>query len=110
MENVIRLKFGDMRKGYSFTEEFCEKYKHFTTEFAKYWEEKESYFKNPFQILDYVLRYNIPVDFYFDFTDEYAKSYKQIREYLEFEGAFPKPTMVNVKDLNENYQLKVRIA
>ena len=44
MENVIQLKFGDMRKGYSFTEEFCEKYKHFTTEFAKYWEEKESYF------------------------------------------------------------------
>nr|DAS75446.1 MAG TPA: hypothetical protein [Bacteriophage sp.] len=91
MENVIELKFGDMRKAYNFEDWFLYKYKFFATEFAKYWHEEESYFKDPYQIVDYVEEHNIPVDFYYNFTDKYAKSYDDIREYLEFEGKFTRP-------------------
>lgn len=87
-DTVIHLKFGDMRKSYSFADWFWDKYNFFSTEFVKYWEEKESYFKNPYQILDYVEKHNIPVDFYFNFTGEYAKSYDEIREYLDREGRY----------------------
>lgn len=87
-ESIIHLKFGDMRKSYSFAEEFWDKYKFFSTEFVKYWEGEDSYFKNPYQILDYVEKNNIPVTFYFNFTDEYAKSYDEIREYLNDQGRY----------------------
>lgn len=43
-ESIIHLKFGDMRKSYSFTDEFWDKYEFFSTEFAKYWEGEDSYF------------------------------------------------------------------
>lgn len=75
----------------------------------KYWEEKESYFKNPYQILDYVEKHNIPVDFYFNFVDEYAKSYDEIREYLQDQGRYVRNSNIVIStpyDYGERIKVK----
>ena len=108
-DTIIHLKFGDMRKAYSFADWFWHKYEFFSTEFAKYWEEEESYFKNPYQIVDYVEENNIPVDFYFNFTDEYAKSYDEIREYLQDQGRYVRNSNVVISmpyDYGERIEVK----
>lgn len=107
-ESIIHLKFGDMRKSYSFTDEFWDKYEFFSTEFAKYWEGEDSYFKNPYQILDYVEKHNIPVTFYFNFTDEYAKSYDEIREYLNDQGRYIRNSNV-VISIPYDYGTKIEV-
>lgn len=86
--NIIELKFGDMRKGYKFTSEFKSKYPFFVEEFGKFWMEEPSYFKNPYQILDYVEKHNIPVDFYFNFINRFARDNEQVREYLDNQGRY----------------------
>ena len=108
-DTVIELKFGDMRKAYRFADWFWHEYEFFATEFAKYWEEKESYFKNPYQILDYVEKHNIPVDFYFNFVDEYAKSYDEIQEYLNDQGRYIRNSNVVISipyDYGERIEVK----
>lgn len=81
--NYIHLKFGNMRKMYNFTEEFIEKHPNFCAEYAKYWEGDETCkFEYPLQIINYVDHYNIPVNFYFNYTDTPAKNNEEVKQYL----------------------------
>lgn len=86
-DNYIHLKFGDVRKRYSFTDEFRKEYPLFTIEYLKYitWNENTQ-FKNPFQLVNYVYENNIPVHFYYNFTDTPAKNQKEIINYLTNEN------------------------
>ncbi len=81
-DNYIHLKFGDVRKNYNFTPELKKKYPNFTKEYSKYWEDKPSRFKNAFQIVSYVYDLNLPISFYFNFTDTPAFSKEEIISYL----------------------------
>ena len=71
--------------------------------------EKTAILKNPYQILDYVEKHNIPVTFYFNFTDEYAKSYDEIREYLQDQGRYVRNSNVVISmpyDYGERIEVK----
>ena len=82
-DNYIHLKWGDCVKAYNFTDDFTEKYPLFASEYRKYWEGGiHRQFKNPFQIVNYVYENNIPIHFYYNFTDMPAKSQKEIIKYL----------------------------
>lgn len=81
--DYIHLKFGDMRKAYYFTDEFVAKHPEFCKEYKKYWVRDESCrFKSPLHILSYVDDYNIPVHFYYNYTDTPADSIADIYAYL----------------------------
>lgn len=87
--DYIHLKFGDARKMYFFTEGFRNKYPLFAKEYAKYFSDKStSQFENPFQIVNYVFEHEIPVHFYYNFTDTPAKDQKEIIEYLVGENSY----------------------
>lgn len=81
-DNYIHLKFGDARKMCNFTSEFTREYKLFTEEFLKYFNNEPSQFSNVFQVVNYVYNNEIPVHFYFNFTDEPAESREDIITYL----------------------------
>lgn len=87
-DNYIHAKFGDLRKMYNFTDDFREKYPEFSKNYASYWRGEYSVFKQPQQIVDYVAQNNIPVHFYFNFTDEPA-TIQDMYEYFERELATP---------------------
>lgn len=88
-DNYIHLKFGDVRKNYNFTSELVEQYPVFTKEYAKYFSyEETAQFKNPFQIVRYVYENNIPIHFYYNFTDEPATSKDEIMDYLTSEQSY----------------------
>lgn len=80
--NYIHLKFGDARKMYNFTEEFKKEHPNFCTEYVKYFSGKESKFEDPLQLVNYVEHYNIPVHFYFNYTDTPAKGFRDVKNYL----------------------------
>lgn len=81
--SYIHLKFGDMRKMYNFTPHFTKKHPKFCEEYLKYWNnDKTGKFENPLQIVNYVDYYNIPVRFYFNYTDTPAKNNKEVQDYL----------------------------
>ena len=87
--NVIHLKFGDCRKHYNFTSEFIRDNELFTREYDKYFNyDSRSQFKNPFQIVHYVYKNEIPVHFYYNFTDTPAKDEQEIMEYLTAENSY----------------------
>ncbi len=87
--DYIHLKFGDCRKMYNFTPDFIEKYPLFAIEYASYFDDKtKSQFKNPFQIVHYVYEKEIPVNFYYNYTDTPAGSEEEIMEYLVYENSF----------------------
>lgn len=87
--DYIHLKFGDARKMYFFTDDFRSKYPIFVREYAKYFDDKStSQFKNPFQIVNYVFENEIPVHFYYNFTDTPATDQKEIIEYLVGENSY----------------------
>lgn len=68
---------------YNFTEDFIKEYPLFATEYKKYWDcDDTCKFKNPFQIVKYVYKNNIPVNFYYNFTDEPATDEEEIMNYL----------------------------
>ena len=71
-DNYIHAKFSDLRKQYNFTDEFIAKYPRFCDEYGKCWRGEYSVFQQPQQIVDYVKQNNIPVHFYFNYTDEPA--------------------------------------
>lgn len=71
-DNYIHAKFGRLQKRYNFTPEFMDKYPNFCAEYEKYWNDEGGVFQLPVQIVQYVDCYNIPVHFYFNFTDEPA--------------------------------------
>ena len=81
-DNYIHLKFGDCRKKYFFTKELEEKYPDFTEEYTKYFQGMPSSFENPFQVISYVFNNNIPIHFYFNFTDKPATTRQEITDYL----------------------------
>lgn len=102
-ENYIEIKFGDMRKGYNFSSSFMDKYPVFCQEFEKYFDYKESFFQNPLHILMYVEKYKIPVDFYYNFIDEFAKDIDSVWEYFHQELT-PEPL-----DKSEDYRLEKQL-
>lgn len=94
-DNYIHLKFGDARKMYNFTPEFIEKYPVFAEAYKNYWDGKKEekdfkklVFKNPFQIVHYVFEKQIPVHFYYNYTDTPAKDEKEIMDYLVGENSY----------------------
>ena len=86
-DNYIHLKWGDVKKAHNFTEEFRKDHPDFVREYASYLNE-EGKFKNPFQIVSYVFEKNIPVHFYFNFTDEPATCRDEIINYLVREQSY----------------------
>jgi hypothetical protein len=80
--NYIHLKFGDARKYYYFTGEFTKEYPEFTREYSRYFERQPSQFTNPFSIVAYVYKHNLPVHFYYNFTDTPAIDEQEIMAYL----------------------------
>lgn len=101
--NYIEVKFGDMRKGYEFSSPFMSKYPVFCEEFGKYFDHEESFFQNPLHILMYVEKYKIPVQFYYNFIDEFAKDIDSVWEYFQQELT-PEPL-----DKGEDYLLKKQL-
>lgn len=87
-DNYIHLKFGDVRKNYNFTKEFIAEYLDFVREFARYFKQSESKFRSPFAVVHYVYKNNIPVHFYYNFTDTPAKYKEEIMEYLVKENSY----------------------
>jgi hypothetical protein len=88
-DNYIHAKFGDLRKMYNFTDAFKKQYPKFAEEYVQYWVGNYSRFKVPQQIVAYVEQNNIPVNFYFNYTDEPA-SIEDMHDYLERELAPPR--------------------
>lgn len=81
--DYIHIKFGNMRKAYNFTNEFREKYPNFCAEYELYWEgDEKCRFKSPLQIAQYVDMYNIPVKFYYNFTDTPSNDITDVYEYI----------------------------
>jgi hypothetical protein len=87
-DNYIHAKFGDLRKMYNFTSDFRSKYPKFCKEYDKYWKGNLSVFLIPQQIVSYVEKNNIPVHFYFNYTDEPA-TIQEMHDYFERELATP---------------------
>ena len=85
-DNYIHLKFGDCAKMYNFTSELREKYPDFVKAYEMYYDGKRNVFHNPFQVVSYVFNNKIPVNFYYNFTDEPAKDREEIITYLLHEN------------------------
>ena len=85
-DNYIHLKFGECRKCYNFTKDFVEKYKEFVEDYDKYFMNEDSKFENAEEVVNYVFDNEIPVNWYFNFTDEPAESKEEILEYLTNEN------------------------
>lgn len=87
--DYIHLKFGRMQKAYNFTDGFREKHPNFVAEYEKHWNNDETCrFKTPLEIAQYVDMYEVPVNFYFNFTDTPVKDITEVYEYLirEYSG------------------------
>lgn len=80
--NYIHLKFGDCVKAYNFTNDFRKKYPQFVKAYEMYWHGDKRAFKNPFQVVSYVYNNNIPIHFYYNFTDTPAENREEIMAYL----------------------------
>ena len=88
-DNYIHLKFGDCIKAYNFTPDFKLKYPKFTKAYEMYWDGKRIAFKNPFQVVSYAFNNNIPINWYYNFTDEPAGDRAEIIQYLLDENNVP---------------------
>lgn len=87
-DNYIHLKWGEARKMYNFTDEFREKYPNFCAEYKKFWVGDETgVFKDSLHVVNYVDNYNIPVHFYFNYTDTPVNDISEVYEYLIKEHA-----------------------
>lgn len=88
-DDYIHLKFGRMQKMYNFTDKFRKEYPNFCAEYDKHWCGDETCrFKSPLEIAQYVDMFNIPVHFYYNYTDTPSKSMEDVYEYLisEYSG------------------------
>lgn len=85
-DNYIHLKFGDCLKMYHFTADFMKKYPEFVKAYEMYWNGNRNAFRNPFQVVNYAFNNNIPVHFYYNYTDTPAKDREEIIEYLLYEN------------------------
>lgn len=81
--DYIHLKFGRMQKAYNFTDKFRSEHPNFVAEYEKHWEGDDTcQFKTPMDIAMYVDIFNIPVRFYFNYTDTPAKDITEVYSYL----------------------------
>lgn len=92
-DNYIHLKFGDCRKAYNFTDDFIEKHSNFAKKYQRYFENGAGAgefddFKSPLTVVAHAFKKNIPVHFYYNFTDKPAKDYNEIIEYLVSENTY----------------------
>lgn len=92
-DNYIHLKFGDCVKMYNFTNDFIKEYENFVERYVDYYDNGPSKtynkgFKNPFEVVAYVYKKNIPVHFYYNFTDTPAENYEDIINYLVGENTY----------------------
>jgi len=95
-DNYIHLKFGDCVKAYNFTKDFIEKYPEFATRYQHYFEHgankhasfDKKGFASAFEVVAYAFKKEIPVHFYYNFTDEPAKDYDEIIAYLVNENTY----------------------
>lgn len=95
-DNYIHLKWGDCVKMYNFTEDFIEKYPDFVKRYSHYynnWGSREASrkgigFSSPFEVVAYVFKKNIPVHFYYNYTDKPAEDYDDIINYLVGENTY----------------------
>lgn len=91
-DSYIHLKFGEARKCFNFTKEFRKKYPQFCESYENYFfgeggESEDNEFYNAFDVVASARALKLPANFfYFNFTDEPAKSYREIEGYLEREG------------------------
>lgn len=81
--SYIHLKFGDARKMFFFTEELRAKHPNFCKEYEKYWDyDPTCRFNSPLEIAQYVDLFNIPVKFYFNFTDREPEDMAEVYSYF----------------------------
>lgn len=99
--DYIHLKFGRMQKMYNFTNEFRTKYPNFCAEYEKHWKgDKTCRFNSPLEIAQYVDMYDIPVHFYFNYTDTPVEDMTEVYSYLvrEYSGISNEPDGTFRKD------------
>lgn len=81
--DYIHIKFGRMQKAYNFTDKLIKSHPNFCNEYIKYWNgEKDCKFKTPLQIARYVDIYEVPVRFYFNYTDTPVEDITEVYEYF----------------------------
>jgi hypothetical protein len=85
-DNYIHLKFGRAQKRYNFTEEFMTQYPEFTAMFTNYFMKDDVTLEDTKGIINHAYDNNIPVHFYYNFTDTPATSREEIISYLDREN------------------------
>lgn len=88
-QNVIHLKFGDMRKHYHLTDQFADEHPNFAREYDRYFNHDErSLFMDPLQILNYIDTFKLPIHLYSNFVDQEFADVQAARDYLavEYQG------------------------
>lgn len=116
--DYIHLKFGRMQKMYNFTNEFREKYPNFCAEYELFWNhDKKCRFHNPLEIAQYVDMFEVPVHFYYNYTDTPSKSMTDVYEYIireysgisnEVDGSFRKDynkSLDGQESVNKEYKV-----
>ncbi len=87
--DYIHLKFGHMHKCYNFTDKFREKHPTFCKEYEKYWNgDYSGELSSPLKIAQYVDMFDIPVHFYYNFTDTPSEGIEDVYEYIIRECSF----------------------
>ncbi len=83
-DNYIHIKFGDIIKRYRFQEGFRKEHSYFVEQYENYWEEEtdKNDLKTPEDFVNYAYDNNIPVNWYFNYTDTPAESKEEILEYF----------------------------
>ena len=91
-QNVIHFKFGGMRKGYNFTDDFREKYPRFVKEFSKYYNHEVGLFTDPLVIVKYIEKRNLPIRLYSNYYDAEFEDFEAVYEWIlaEYAGDFYK--------------------
>lgn len=92
-DNYIHLKFGNCVKMYNFTEDFIKNYPEFVERYVDYYNNGASNtygkgFNSAFEVVAYTHKKEIPVHFYFNYSDEPAESYTEIINYLVDENTY----------------------
>lgn len=88
-DNYIHLKFGHARKCYHFTKDFTKLHKDFVKKYEDYWSDEETEdvdnaFLNAQDVVYGAEEEGLPPEFfYFNYTDEPAKSYEEIYNWIE---------------------------
>lgn len=79
---ILHIKFGNIRKCYTGLKVENGIPQEFVDAYQKYWMGEPSMFDEPYQIVDYIVKHDLPVILYFNFTDEEG-SIAEVKEYFE---------------------------